>query len=122
MKTGNLILAVISLWVLAGCASPPKPAVVPLQLGMSRADLRMYFGEPLRIEPAAGGGENWYYRFVSWKVHPAYETGVSVESGERTSYFSAGLQLGGETEERPVHVSPDGYVIRPLPAGKIAHK
>jgi len=89
---------------------------------MSRDDLRLHFGEPLRIEPGAFGGENWYYRFVGWKTRPTQDSGISTEFGEVTPYVSGGLDISKDTEEQPVHVGSGGYVVEPLPKGKIVHK
>jgi hypothetical protein len=119
MKTRDIILAAISLFVLAGCASAPETSDIALRLGMSRDDLKLYFGEPLRIEAGALGGEDWYYRFVAWNACPTGTTGTSVESGEVTSYVSVGLEFSKNAEERPIHVSSEGRVIEPLPKGKI---
>jgi len=119
MKFSKLALISLGLFMLAGCASSPKTADIPLQLGMSRQELRWSYGEPLRITPVTGGGEDWYYRFVSWKTRPVYGAGTSEEFGEETSYVSVGLEGSHETEERPIHVSAEGVVIKPLPHGKV---
>lgn len=119
MKTRNLVLAAISLLVLAGCASSPETASTPVRLGMSRSDLRSRFGEPLRIEQVASGGEDWYYRFTSWKSHPTSASGTAIESGEVTSYVSGGLEFSKDAEELPVHISASGFVVEPLPDGKV---
>jgi hypothetical protein len=119
MKTRDIVLFAVSLFVLAGCASAPETADIALRLGMSRADLRYHFGEPLRIESSASGAKDWYYRFVSWQTHPTGATGTSDDFGERTSYVSVGLEFSRDTEERPIHISSDGYVIEPLPKGKV---
>lgn len=122
MKTRDIVLAALSLFLLAGCASFPETSDTAVQLGMSRDNLRFHFGEPLRIEPVPAGGEDWYYRFVSWKTRPTSESGTSEAFGERTSYISVGLETTRENEEQPIHVSPEGYVIEPLPDGKVVGK
>lgn len=119
MATRHLGLIAISLFVLVGCASAPKTADTTVQAGMSRNNLRFYFGEPLRIEPVASGGEDWYYRFVAWKVHPTSEAGTRDDFGEKTSYVAVGVSGSKETEEHPIHVAPDGFVVGPLPVGKV---
>jgi len=86
---------------------------------MSRGDLKLYFGEPLRIEPATTGGENWYYRFVSWKPRPTSEAGTRVDFGQNTSYVSVGLVFSDDPQEHPIHVSSEGLVVGPLPDGKV---
>jgi hypothetical protein len=86
---------------------------------MARDDLKARFGEPLRVEHAASGGEDWYYRFASWKSHPTGESGSSEDVGGKTSYVTVGLEFSKESEELPVHISPEGYVIEPVPEGKV---
>jgi outer membrane protein assembly factor BamE (lipoprotein component of BamABCDE complex) len=119
MKTRGLALLAMSWFVLAGCESAPHTAVTAVQLGMSRSDLKLYFGEPLRIERVAPGGEDWYYRFAAWKARPTSEAGNRVDFGQNTSYVSVGVEVSKDTEEHPIHVSSEGYVIRPLPDGKV---
>jgi hypothetical protein len=119
MKTAATALVALGLLLLAGCASAPETADIRVQAGMSRDDLRAYYGEPLRIQPGAAGGEDWYYRFVAWKARPTGESGTREDFGEKTSYASAGLSFSQETEEQPIHVSPAGYVRGPVPKGKV---
>jgi len=119
MKTKNLLFAALCFILLAGCETAPPTADITVRLGMTRDDLRSFYGEPLRIERAASGGEDWYYRFFSWDAQPTGSTERSVEFGQQTSTVSAGVEFSKKTEERPVHISPDGYVVRPLPDGKV---
>ena len=119
MKPWLVVLIAIGLLVLAGCASAPKTPDITLRVGMARDDLRLYFGEPLRIESVASGGEDWYYRFASWETHPTGSTSTTEDFGEKTSWVSVGLGFSKHAQERPIHVSPEGYVIEPLPKGKI---
>lgn len=107
---------------LAGCTTTPPLADHPIRLGMDRHELVLHCGAPLRVEPAAAGGENWYYRFALPKPGPTCSSGTTTEFGEKTSYASASWSLGGQTEERPVHMSSDGIVIEPLPGGKVVPK
>ena len=122
MRNLGLALVAISAFVLAGCASAPETAATAVRLGMSRSDLKLYFGEPLRVEPAAAGGENWYYRFSAWRARPTSEAGNTVDFGQPTSYVSVGVEFSKDTEEHPIHVSSDGYVITPLPNGKVVRQ
>ena len=115
----RLVLVGTILLVLAGCESTPPTSDIAVRVGMSREDLRQCFGEPLRVEPAADGAENWYYRFVAWRAHPTGESGTSIENGELTAYSSAGLEFSKDPEEHPIHVSPQGFVVEPLPTGKV---
>ena len=114
----GLLSALATLLLVGGCATP-KTADVPLLAGMSRNQLRLYFGEPVRIVPGPSGGEDWYYRFTAWKTRPTGVTGTSEEFGEKTSYFGVGLAFSKDAVERPVHLSAEGVVLAPLPAGKI---
>ena len=50
----------LSLCLLAGCATGPDATYSTVLEGMTRANLKYNFGEPLRIEPRSGGGEDWY--------------------------------------------------------------
>jgi hypothetical protein len=119
MKTRIRVLAAMGLCLLVGCATGVKTTDIAVRLGMSRDDLKLFFGEPLRIEAGAAGAEDWYYRFVAWRTQPTSESGTSVEPGGTTSYVSMGLAISRDPEERPVHISPQGLVIGPLPNGKI---
>ena len=89
---------------------------------MSRDYLRRHFGEPLRIEIAASGGEDWYYRFVSWSNGPTSDTGATYDSGQRLSTVTAGWQITRDSNVQPIHVSSEGYVVEPIPAGKVVQK
>ena len=88
---------------------------------MSRDRLKSRFGEPVRVERMPSGGEDWYYSFASWRnpniEATGYNDGVSG-SGSVSVTFSD----QNNTQECPIHLSPDGYVIEPLPAGKIVRK
>ncbi len=110
----------MSLLLLTGCETPSDSSYIPVRVGIPRSDLKFYFGEPLRIEPVAAGGEDWYYHFVSWETHPAQSAGTTTnEFGQTSTYISASFGSSRDTEERPIHVSAQGYVIEPLPEGKI---
>lgn len=65
MKLGYIVLVAISSFMLAGCASAPETVDIAVRSGISRNALRLHSGEPLRIDPAASGGEDWYYRFLA---------------------------------------------------------
>jgi hypothetical protein len=106
----RLCLALLSTLLFAGCVTQPEMASV--RAGMSREDLRFYFGEPVRIQATDSGGEDWYYRFVSW-TNPTVERTVSHDSRSTTSSSSY------SKDERPIHLSPDGHVMEPLPEGKL---
>ena len=105
--------------MLAGCATSLETTDTLVRLGMSRSDLSLRFGEPIRIEHVASGSEDWYYRFTSWRAYPTSASGTTLDSGQVTSYASAGLEFSQDTEERPVHISANGFVVEPLPDGKI---
>jgi hypothetical protein len=115
----NIILAVLGGLVFAGCVFFQKTADTAVQSGMSRDELRLHFGAPLRIERTAAGGEDWYYCFVSWRTHPVSDAGTPDDFGEKSSYGSVGWQASRYTGEHPIHVSPEGYVMGPIPQGKV---
>jgi outer membrane protein assembly factor BamE (lipoprotein component of BamABCDE complex) len=108
-----LLLALITL---EGCASS-EPDSPSLFVGMSRERLKARFGEPIHVERAPTGGEDWYYSFASWR-NSDVETSSSIDAESRSSSMSVTVS-GNNTQEQPVHVSPDGCVTAPLPAGKI---
>lgn len=122
MIVKNIILLAFGLFVLAGCASAPQTSEISVRTGMSRDDVRRIFGEPLRIVPVALGNEDWYYRFVAWQSRPTQESGISTEFGQVTPYSSSGLEVSKETVELPIHISSGGYVIEPLPKGKVVRQ
>ena len=89
---------------------------------MSRDDLRACFGKPVRIEPAASGGEDWYYNFGSGNA-PQVDTSTSYDSsGARTDSVSLTVSDTKTTQELPIHLSSDGYVIEPIPEGTVDRK
>jgi len=119
---GRLFMAsLFAAAALAGCVTTDSDAP-QVRVGMSRDDLRAHFGEPLRIEPASSGGEDWYYTFASWSS-PQVDTSTSYDiSGARTDSVSVSLSDARSTQECPVHLSNDGYVTEPIPDGQIVRK
>ena len=113
------VLAVMSLFLLAGCATGPKTSYSTVLAGMSRNNLRSFFGKPLRIERTASGGEDWYYRFSSVRARPVGASGRTDDFGQQASYASSGLEFSRQVTELPVHVSAEGFVVKPLPKGKV---
>jgi hypothetical protein len=113
----QIILAFFAAVLFVGCATETFEQA-RVRVGMSREDLRFYFGEPLRIE-ATDWGEDWYYRFVvaeSPLVGAAVAQDVYGESG------SVAVDLSGAPELKavwPIHLSREGYVIEPIPEGRI---
>ena len=86
---------------------------------MSRDDLKLFFGNPVRVEPGANGGEDWYYRFFGWRSDTTLDSGTSMSGGDVSSYTNASVAISRDTTEAPVHVSALGYVVEPIPEGKI---
>ena len=110
---------VLALAALDGCVSDsdsPRPFV-----GMSRDRLKSRLGEPIRVERLPSGGEDWYYSFASWR-NPDIETSVNNDGLSRSASVSVTFSDQNSTQEHPIHLSPDGYVIEPLPVGKIIGK
>ncbi len=103
---------VLTVAVLAGCATESDSHA--LFVGMSRDRLKARFGEPLRIERTPLGGEDWYYSFASWQPEMS-----GTVSSDGSGSLSMGVSDQPATREFPVHLSADGYVTEPLPAGKI---
>ena len=111
-----LQILVVAPLVLAGCVT--ESDVPHLYAGMSRDRLRARFGEPHRVEHTGGGGEDWYYAFSN----PLQIQGSSYHDEQtRSDSASVGISytVGADPQERPVHLSPEGYVIEPLPSGHI---
>jgi outer membrane protein assembly factor BamE (lipoprotein component of BamABCDE complex) len=123
MKNQNNILVACAFFLFAGCASPPDNASdVKVRVGMSRSELTIMYGEPLRMESNASGGQDWYYHFYSRFKGQAVSATVSSETdfgGDTVSSSSESYQLGSDTDEEPIHLSAEGYVVAPLPAGKV---
>ncbi len=107
--------------ILGGCSTDSSSTApeAHVQLGMSRDDLKFYFGNPVRIEPVAGGGENWIYRFSAWKTEQQNSSDTTYDFDGKTTTSSVSWQFGTETEEKPVHISAEGFVVKPLPGGKL---
>lgn len=118
MKILSRLVVAISLCLLAGCESTPKTYTHVME-GMSRNNLRFWFGEPLRIESKAGGSEDWYYRFSSWESKPTGSSETRNDFGQQTTQVSAGLEFAQRVDELPVHLSADGFVVRPVPEGRV---
>ena len=119
MRPICLLAFAAGLFLLAGCADAPETSENHLRLGLTRDQLRVRFGEPLRIESHGAEGEDWYYRFVSYDKQPTYSEDTSNEYGQRTTTGSVGIQFTRTVGESPVHLSADGRVIAPLPEGKV---
>jgi outer membrane protein assembly factor BamE (lipoprotein component of BamABCDE complex) len=106
----------LMLALLAGCATESDSPTI--YVGMSRDRLRARFGEPLRVERTRTGGEDWYYPFSSWR-NSNFEGNVENDGETRSASVSMTLSDGNNTRECPIHLSPDGYVVEPLPVGKV---
>ena len=102
--------------IFAGCATESDSPT--LYVGMSRDRLKSLFGEPLRVERTRTGGEDWYYPFSSWK-NSNLEGSVDNDGVTRTTSASMTISDGNNTRECPIHLSPDGYIVAPLPVGTI---
>ncbi len=119
MKIKYVYFVTVSLCVFAGCASSPETSDIAVRAGMTSSDLKLFFGEPVRVQPGANGGADWYYRFALWNSHATSESGTTADTSGVNAYVSASLQPSKDTVEEPIHVSSGGYVIEPLPDGKI---
>jgi hypothetical protein len=109
-----LQISAIAALLIAGCATDSDAP--HLYTGMSRDRLKGRFGEPIRVEHTAGGGEDWYYTFSNV---PEVQGSTYHDAQTQSDSASIGICYTTGTTERPVHLSPDGYVIAPLPRGHI---
>jgi outer membrane protein assembly factor BamE (lipoprotein component of BamABCDE complex) len=105
--------------LLAGCMTEPNPSPPKLYTGMSRDDLRLFFGKPLRINPNPAGGEDWIYTFRSRTPNPNVQTTDSGDAFNRERSTTATYSFPSDKHEAAIHLSPDGHVIEPLPEGDI---
>jgi hypothetical protein len=122
MKMRNIILAAGASILLAGCATPPDNiSDIAVRIGMTTSELKVMYGEPLRVEPNGSGGEDWYYHFYSWGAGQTVTVSSQTTdaAGNTLDSSSKDLQVGKGTIEEPIHVSPEGYVVAPLPSGKV---
>jgi hypothetical protein len=117
----TFVFALGAVALLGGCSTTDDESLSesPVRAGMSRDGLKSRYGEPLRIEHTASGGEDWYYRFVSRKPI-SEDSATSTDASVTTTTYSATWEPGKTTEERPIHLSPEGFVIEPIPEGKVA--
>ncbi len=120
----RLMLALVALAAMAGCVTEPELERSPIRVGMSRQDLRFFFGEPVRIEAIDSGGEDWYYRFVS-SESPQVDGAVSQDPVDGTGAVAvsvSGLPGKAGKVELPIHLSAEGRVIEPIPEGKLLRR
>ena len=86
---------------------------------MTRTELVAQYGRPVRSERSSDGGEIWYYNFGT---QTRAETPISESTvGETERSFTVGHSTSTTTTmtERPLHLSPDGHVIAPVPIGNV---
>ncbi len=107
-------ISVIAALLLTSCATDTDTP--ELYAGMSRARLKARFGEPHHIEHSPDGGEDWFYSFTS----PPELVGItSHDERYQVDSASVGISKSTGSQERPVHISPDGFVTAPLPRGHV---
>ena len=121
-RTIIALLATITLFLLPGCSTTPKPATPTVQTGMARRDLIFYFGEPVRIETIPTGGETWYYHFAPWTIDRHDGETASQDPDEQPTALSTSWKFTKNAKLQPIHISTNGLVIEPLPTGKIIQK
>ncbi len=120
-KTRLFGLALLAALVLAGCVSEPEEPL-RVRLGMSRDDLRFFFGEPLRTETLQTGGEVWFYRVVSPNT-PQMDGAVWQDPYDGSGGVAVSVSPSVKTrQECPVFLSAEGLVIEPLPPVAIRGK
>jgi outer membrane protein assembly factor BamE (lipoprotein component of BamABCDE complex) len=82
--------------------------------GMSRDRLKVRLGEPHRVEHTPAGGEDWYYTFSG----PLdVQSSACHDDQSRSDSVSVTISDSTSPQEYPIHLSPEGYVIEPLPPG-----
>jgi hypothetical protein len=112
-----LVCALLAAALSACVTDSERPRV---RVGMSRDRLREYFGEPLRIEHVASGGEDWYYSFTGWSRPQVDGEAWRDPYDPNTSSVSVTVSSSRDTREYPVHLSAEGRVVEPIPSGRIA--
>lgn len=113
MKTLFYLSAITAL-LITGCATDSDTPT--LFAGLSRDRLKAKFGEPIRIEHLFGGREDWYYSFSNpLEIQATNNHDVPLE----TESSVIAITKSSGTRECPVHISPEGYVMEPLPKGHI---
>src|SRR5215469_17043308 len=119
IRSINLVAGVFILF--AGCATAPDNASdIAVRVGMSRNELKAVYGDPLRIESTPYGGQDWYYHFYSWAKGPTVSVSETTDAnGYPTTSTSEGWQVEKGPIDEPIHLSPQGYVVGPLPSGKV---
>ncbi len=114
LKPRLIGLALLAALALAGCASEPEEPL-RVRLGMSRDDLRFFFGEPLRTETLQTGGEVWFYRVVSPNT-PQMDGEAWQDPYDGSGGVAVSVSPSVKTrQECPVFLSAEGRVIEPLP-------
>jgi hypothetical protein len=113
-QSRQLSFGLLAAVAIAGCVTEPQESA-RVRVGMTRDDLRFFFGEPLRIEVVETGEEIWYYRVIAptapimggaaWQDAYTGEGGVAIEVSP-----SEKVQM-----ECPIFLSPEGQVVEPLP-------
>ena len=110
-----LVTALLLAIVMVGACVTEYDAPT-LFVGMSRDRLRARFGEPLRVEHTSAGGEDWYYSFSG---PPEVQADSYHDEQSNSGSVSVTISSSTSRQECPVHLSPEGYVIEPLPRGHI---
>jgi hypothetical protein len=113
MKMLFHISVVVALLITSCATGSDRPT---LFAGLSRDRLKAKFGEPIRIEHLFGGAQDWYYSFsrpLEVQATSDHDVPVDTESAAIAVTKSSG------TQELPVHISPEGFVMEPLPEGHI---
>lgn len=112
------LFTLLATITFSGCVSEPEEPS-HIRAGMTRDDLRFFFGEPLRIERVENGGEVWYYRVVTANTPmvegAAWEGPVPGDGG-----VAVGVSPTPKVKmEAPIFLSPEGRVMDPVPIATI---
>lgn len=115
------LFTLLMIFTLAGCATNSEPTPIAVRVGMSRDDLRLFFGSPLRIDSRPSGEEDWIYTLRS---APTAEVQTTVENNGTNVVRSTSVAYSSlkNKYEAPIHLSADGHVIEPLPEGTLIRR
>ncbi len=113
-----LLLALVATMSFSGCVTESEEPS-HIRAGMSRDDLRFFFGEPLRIEQVENGGEVWYYRVVT-PTTPVVDGAAWEGPVPGEGAVAVGVSPTPKVRmEAPIFLSPEGRVIDPVPIATI---
>jgi outer membrane protein assembly factor BamE (lipoprotein component of BamABCDE complex) len=122
MKSIFRLFALAPLFFVSCAAPGPQASLVPVQVGMSMAQVRATYGEPLRIAQCGYQEQEWYYYFGSQRF-----TSAPIPTKVSTN-FNYVVQTSGQESttvtkmtEKAIRFNSAGYVKAPVPSGSVIH-